>query len=953
MDLIDGSRKTLLLALAFFTFVGLGSAGLTIQHETVWKNGYWNGTVEKIAVGSCGGENLEYKAKGASSYSEVGKNLTTDAISEGLDVGEYEVKCSNASSSEGSFELKEVKYDTKRHGEGFVGSKIGKKKFTRPIVVDGLEIESSDSQEISSQDVGFEFDSPRPGKELSLEDEEKDLETISPGSKMKAILNPLVNEYILPGQENYLYITDKDTGKRIHKIDLNTTVHKIQISNIYENPPGNMDFSEVKRDFSYRMDISQDSNEAVSISSENFVISIEDIESEEDYSVEEKHWFELDDTAQDGEYEIRLNQFPDELPIGSYEFSTYIEYGDEDFKKFKIGETRVDKKIDFSGTIRDSKGNVIQTDMILNTDDTSYSVSTGSNGKYRTFVEPDSEYDLNMSFYDRGKASPDANFMIGDADLSDGSTSVTSRPISFQYWTNPSVDISGVKPVNMMSISFAYDVGGSASASMKYDPARLNYDEAQVYECSFWNFEKRDCVGGWSKMDDDQVSVNLYSNEVNIEDLELHEVSEDVGGSEKKTLMNAYVVGTNSGLSLNNGIRISGSVGGKAAGGEKVEVSGRIVNAKDEFVNSANVDVSYVEGSRTVETYSTETDIDGKFSINEPVPEEKGNYSIKVEASKSPYQSIERTFEKKVDVYVERALSIESMDSIRVDEGESNNLTLTISNPGQRKVENIELSTEGYDNVDLSGTSIAELSTGESAELTANIEIPSGFCTNGCSDYPSFTVKISGNSDETSVEEEKEIQTQVVPSRTVNASSDESEEDSNDNTGQGLTSEVNRIIGEATGAANVSSTNLILGLVMLGMMVFAGAVKKKKNDSGSDREQRGSRSGGRPKIQRPDLSGSEPEEDEIDEAIEQMSDIEDDEVDQKIEEIAELEDEDENEEEEMEETEQIEDDQDPVENEDEEGEEDGADETVCPECGKEFDTESGRKLHEQMMHEDE
>ncbi len=946
MGLIDGSRKLLLLTAIFSAIIGLGSAGLTVQHETVWKNSYWQENAGNIATGTCekGEADLKFSTDGQT-YTSVGANLTLSDLGE-LDLEKtYNVKalCGENKTGEGSFEVEELKAEVVKEGEGFVDSKIGMQRFTEPIELKDIAI---NSENLSADDISFVFDSKTPGEELSLNGE---LEMVNAVSGVKrAILYPTVNEYLLGSQKAYLYIKYK--GQRIEEKTLNTNIHPVRVTNFYEKPSENMDFSEVNNDFLYRMDITQDSNDPISISSDNFVVSIDPLTEEADYSADEKEWFKLLDTAQAGEYQLKMNQFPDSLPIGSYQFTTYLKYGDKDSQKFKLGETRVDKRIDFSGTIRDSRGNVIQTDMVLNTDEASYSVSTGSNGKYSTFVEPDSEYDLNMSFFDRGKASPDANFMINDADLSDGSTSVTSRPISFQYWTSPSVDISGVNPVNMMAVSFAYDVRGTASASMKYDPARLNYDEAQVYECSYWNFEKRDCVAGWSKMDDDQVSVNLYSNEVNIGDLELHEVSEEVGGSEKKTLMNAYVVGTNSGLSLNNGIRISGTVGGKAAGGEKIGVSGRIVNAKDEFVNSAEVEVSYVEGARTVKTYSTETDIDGKFSINKPVPKERGNYSIKIKASKSPYKSIERVFEQKVDVYVERAISIESMDSLQIDEGESENITFTVSNPGQRKVEDIELSVEGYQNVELSTYSISELSTGKSKEVKATVKIPSGFCTNGCSDYPSFTLKASGTSGGTSIDEEKEVQTQIIPSRTANSSSAEPEEEENENNTQGLTSEVNRIIGEATGAANVSATNLVLGLVMLGMMVVAGAVKKKNNESGSDRKQRASRSSDRPKIQRPDLSGSEPEEDEIDEAIEQMSEIEEDEVDQKIEEIAELEDE----HEEDDDVEAVEDIAEQVEEEEqEESSGEIEDDTVCPVCGKEFDTESGRKLHEQMMHEDE
>jgi len=451
---------------------------------------------------------------------------------------------------------------------------------------------------------------------------------------------------------------------------------------------------------------------------------------------------------------------------------------------------------------------------------------------------------------------------------------------------------------------------------------------------------------------------NRLSFPINIEAVSLRETADQEGSSAD--------------LVLNGGLSISGPEDGTVATGSQIEVRGNINSENENAVEGADVEVSFHQGDTEISSLDTvQTDVTGGFSSTGKAPEEPGNYSVKVTADKENYNMMEKKFDNRFETVIEEGIAVRTGSTIQLSPGEDTTAEITVQNTGQTTMEDVSLSFEGMDSqyYSVSDVSFDEVLAGEEATSELTVSLPSDYCDGGCGDWPSLDVSaMATNPDGEEFEAETET-LQVQISRTVGSQNGSEQTDSEQSVSEteqtnGSESRFTESVSDlenATGEflASQSSLNMALGLIMVFMMVLAGAVKKQDEGGSRTTGSRGDRGGrgGRPRVQKPNVGGSNVEQvnpdkdsekeetDEVDTVLEQIESDEHD-VDSQIDAIAGS-----VVAEEQEDTKVIDvddgDHQETVEQNTEEPT--GSNEKfVCEETGEEFDTKAALKLHRQI-----
>jgi hypothetical protein len=680
---------------------------------------------------------------------------------------------------------------------------------------------------------------------------------------------------------------------------------------------------------------------------------------------ESGNWFEVvqsQTVRSDGEYRISVSGIPEIEDAGRYELSTQLSTSDG---KYKIDSVPVYKSMDFSGTVRDTSRTGVETYIRFTDRFGLRNMIDAQGGTYTERVPPDTYKDLEIRFRDREE--PQTTFYSSEVDLLDN-----EGDIRYEYWHNPSdISIEGVTPVNMMALEFGYPVNENPHARVSFDPEKVNPEELQVYECDNWNFYGQECRTEWGEpIDRSDLSIRYGSWWVEFP-INPYEVPDgDQQGEE--ILMNAYVIGTNADMGLSNSITIPEANDGTVTKGSDITVEGLIVSENDNYVEGVDVEISFHHGDRKVSSLDTvQTDIEGRFIAEGDAPEEPGNYSIKVTADDGNYNSFERTFDNRFETIIKEGIAISADSEVRLTPGEDKKIDLGIQNTGQTDMNNVELMFEGMDKDEYSASrrGFNEVSAGEERTTELTFSLSKDYCDGGsCGSYPQLDISATAENDEGDQFEAQEttIYTQLTRITSGQNDSEESDQSTSEtsetnNSDSSFTQSVSDL-ENATGEfiASQSSLNLALGLIMVFMMVLAGAVKKQDNGSGRSSGSRGDRDGrgGRPRVQKPDVGGSsevkqvetDQEVDEVDNVVDQIE-SDDQNVDSQIDAIAGS-----VVGEEQEDTKVVE-----VEDKDQDsGSESTTQETleseevdveekfVCEETGEEFDTKAALKLHRQI-----
>ncbi|MFB6100202.1 MAG: hypothetical protein ABEK16_02915, partial [Candidatus Nanohalobium sp.] len=411
----------------------------------------------------------------------------------------------------------------------------------------------------------------------------------------------------------------------------------------------------------------------------------------------------------DGKYRLELSQqlflwkgsTNDDQKLPPKNLGVYIESDGSGPTFGKIGSFDVEKDVHFSGRVLDISGNPVeQTRFTFVYNGGKETRSVDSSGRFNYYFPKSRLNRMKMQF-------PKGEIQLENVDVSEKDV---SRNIRYNYYDNDNQPIrqstkladsgilSSVRPVNLMAINSNYPFRNfgypTTYVRMNYDTSNGNALNVSVYECSQWTFMAEECSSKWEKVSSDSLTFGGTAGKVTFP---LDPLSSSSFESNENYLSSAFLVGvkrgTDSAITLSkSGLNVSSS---RLKVGKELKVSGKLIGIRsDDAVGSADVTLSLLKSGEVVESYTTVSGSNGVFSFSKKVPDEEGEYQIRIRASKGRYDSLSMTSGQKIEVYYETGMSISSPSSVKINLGEQSDIEYEVENTGQAPITDIEFSVD-------------------------------------------------------------------------------------------------------------------------------------------------------------------------------------------------------------------------------------------------------------------
>ncbi len=411
---------------------------------------------------------------------------------------------------------------------------------------------------------------------------------------------------------------------------------------------------------------------------------------------------EIRDISRTGDYFYVKITTPNLSP-GTYDFKIRFTY--MDFVK-DISET-INYVVPVSGTIKDSKDESVYAQLKFKNSDTEKTFITDNGGTYSGNLPP-GIYDLEVKF-------SNSNLLLTDILINE-----FDDPIRYDH-TTEEVEIEGIGVGGV----FVYEIAltfSEAHIEMKYqDNKILDESKISIYKCENWNFGRRICNTDWEEINGEVDTVRNLAK-VNV------------------TSLSTFVVGYKKDMSVDfNTDKEEYQLD------DIIKILG--VTEDDDKKPISNVKIKASVTGTSI-TSSTTSDNSGVFSLEFQGPNKEGNYTLSVEAEKSPYSGTNKTSE--IKVFKSKKLSILLSESVKIKQGEKKSIEVSIVNLGQTDFYELSMSLinipEEY--YILSETELDRINAGEEKKVMINLIIPHNAM------ITSYTGKFKVDYDSDSLEEQ-------------------------------------------------------------------------------------------------------------------------------------------------------------------------------------------------------
>ncbi len=367
------------------------------------------------------------------------------------------------------------------------------------------------------------------------------------------------------------------------------------------------------------------------------------------------------------------------LSPGSYTMLITVTYGDY---RWEHNSATIDYGVPITVSMKDSSNTAVATQFRFLIDGIEKKrFITGPDGSFSGYIPPDT-YDIELSLSNSQLIL--YGVIVNDFD----------NPIKFDH---PSADVNipgiGVGDVYVFEVALSYS---DAYLEFKYDSSKiLDENEITVYKCGNWNFGRRICSEDWKTV---STEIDTIRDSIKI----------------NTSSLSAYLVGYKKEMTLNfetdkdeyflaDVIKVTGIVedeDGKAAA--DVQITASVIG--------------------TEISASGETDSGGVFTFEFIGPDQEDDYDIFLEAKKQPFSSINSS--KTIKVVRSSQLSIILPESIKLNQGETSSMWVSIVNIGQTDFSDLTLSLSGIPEDYYILSEINELKAGDEIKVATDFTIP-------------------------------------------------------------------------------------------------------------------------------------------------------------------------------------------------------------------------------------
>lgn len=420
-------------------------------------------------------------------------------------------------------------------------------------------------------------------------------------------------------------------------------------------------------------------------------------------------------TRNGNDWTITVNKIPTLDQDKSYNIRLTVTYN-------SITETEtilIHHGINFEGVMKDSSGVVVPA--TIEFEGPVYEkISIGGDGRYKAMLTS-GIYELIITYPSFSSTIP-LVVNINGVEINKESIGMAPDPIKFSHYSK-NVNLHDMAVADLIDFQFALP-HESATIKMPYDESKIYDDrEIEVFVCSNWNCERKDCVGKWTRVED--VAINTINNFISF----------------KPSQLSAFVISGKETLSLEIEL-FPDTYFSK----EEILISGRVVNTNDNPVK--DVDVNYVI-KKTDISGTIKTDVSGTFEASFNAPVQEGKYELIFGAQKEPYHSSgNQSFYLNIEKKKEVTLILPEVSYVVLDDASQSNIKFKVKNTGQAHLTNIRFSVSAQglsrDKYSVDPSLIDKLEPGKEAEISIKIPLTAEYCQKmGCMTVYSFLIETS------------------------------------------------------------------------------------------------------------------------------------------------------------------------------------------------------------------
>jgi hypothetical protein len=339
------------------------------------------------------------------------------------------------------------------------------------------------------------------------------------------------------------------------------------------------------------------------------------------------------------------------ISAGVYNIVATLNYNGNSYSDSK----EIDYIVDVNGKIVDNDKKGISTQIrFISNDIEKLKISTDSAGYYSSTLPPGT-YDVQITF-------PQSTLTLKEV-------SVNSFDDPIKYFYSSDYLVPGIRNAGL----FSYEVALTyyeADLEMNYNENNvLDESDMVIYKCSIWNAGRKICNDKWVEIGGDIDTIR------NLVKIELNSLSAFIIGEKKEI---------NANFNLDSQKYYTGSL---------VNVRGYLKDVDGDAVPNATIK-AYVKNTQI--NVETSSDNNGVFSFEFKAPEDEGNYTLILNASKSPYISFNGN--NSFETFKNREIMIVTPDTIKLSQGQNSTQEFSITNVGQADLFGLNISLNSIPN---------------------------------------------------------------------------------------------------------------------------------------------------------------------------------------------------------------------------------------------------------------